>query len=188
MKKPIISSKIVGLLKFVGEIQQLVWERSQKNNQNVILQYILFPIFHCTSRNSSHSKTIKNAKKLSVFGKNDSRSLYNCLQTYITWNFNHISRTYSQIHYKNIWYAKVIITFVITTQVLFFNVFFRKRPAPSCFWVLFIYMVRLDIQLSKEVCCKLPVERAAIYTGGPHTHRDTDARTMRSPAACVLWI
>ena len=31
----------------------------------------------------SHSKTIKNAKKLSVFGKNDSRCLSNFLQTHI---------------------------------------------------------------------------------------------------------
>ena len=31
-KKTIISGKIVGFLKFVGEIQQLVRKRSQKNN------------------------------------------------------------------------------------------------------------------------------------------------------------
>ena len=34
-----------------------------------------------------HSKTIKNAKKLSVFGKNDSRCLSNFLQTHIFWNW-----------------------------------------------------------------------------------------------------
>ena len=31
-KKPAISGKIVGFLKFVDKIQQLVWKRSQKNN------------------------------------------------------------------------------------------------------------------------------------------------------------
>ena len=40
-----------------------------------------------------HSKTIKNTKKLSVFGENDSRRLSNFLQTHIFWKFDHISRT-----------------------------------------------------------------------------------------------
>ena len=31
-KKPTISGKIVGFLKFVGELKQLVRKRSQKNN------------------------------------------------------------------------------------------------------------------------------------------------------------
>ena len=44
-KKPTISGKIVGLLKFVGEIQQLLRKHSQKNNQSVILHYILLPIY-----------------------------------------------------------------------------------------------------------------------------------------------
>ena len=39
------------------------------------------------------SKIIKNAKKLSVFGENDSRRLSNFLQTHIFWNFDHTSRT-----------------------------------------------------------------------------------------------
>ena len=52
--------------------------------------------------NEKHLKTIKNAKKLSVFGKNDSRSLFNLLQTHIFLNFNHNSRTYNQINYRNI--------------------------------------------------------------------------------------
>ena len=49
-----------------------------------------------------HSKTIKNAKKLSVFGENDSRCLSNFLQTRIFKNFDHISRIYNQINYGNI--------------------------------------------------------------------------------------
>ena len=39
------------------------------------------------------SKTIKNAMKLLVFGKNDSHHLSNVFQTNIFWNFDHISRT-----------------------------------------------------------------------------------------------
>ena len=42
-----------------------------------------------------HSKTIKNAKKLAVFGENDSRRLSNFLQTHIFWNFDYISRIYN---------------------------------------------------------------------------------------------
>ena len=36
--------KIVGFLKYVGEIQQLVRKRSQENNSDVVLHYISFPI------------------------------------------------------------------------------------------------------------------------------------------------
>ena len=42
-----------------------------------------------------HSKIIKNAKKLSVFGENNSRCLSNFLQAHIFWNFDHISRIYN---------------------------------------------------------------------------------------------
>ena len=75
-----------------------------------------------------HSKTIKNAKKLSVFGENDSRRLSNFLQTHIFWKFDHISRTYNQINYRNIWFVKVTMIFIMTAQVLF-SIFFRQRPA-----------------------------------------------------------
>ena len=47
-------------------------------------------------------KTIKNAKKLSVFRENDSRRLSNFLETHIFWKFDHFSRTYNQIKYTNI--------------------------------------------------------------------------------------
>ena len=65
---------------------------------------------------------------MSVFGENDSRCLSNFLQTHIFWNFDHISRTYNQINYRNIWFAKVIIILIMTAQVLFFDVFFEKDP------------------------------------------------------------
>ena len=44
-QKPTILPEIVKFLKFVSEIQQLVQKRSQKNNHNVILHYILLPIY-----------------------------------------------------------------------------------------------------------------------------------------------
>ena len=39
-KKPTILTEIVGFLKIVGEIQQLLWKRSQKIYYDVILHYI----------------------------------------------------------------------------------------------------------------------------------------------------
>ena len=86
-----------------------------------------------------HSKTIKIAKKFSIFGENDSRCLSNSLQNHIFWNFDHISRTCNEINYRNIWFEKVIIIFIMTAQLLFFNVFFRKRPAPWWRWAIWNY-------------------------------------------------
>ena len=74
-----------------------------------------------------HSKTRKNAKKMSVFGKNGSRRLSNSLQTYIFWKFHHISRTDNQISYNNIWFAKVAIIDDTSAFLNFF--FFQKMPA-----------------------------------------------------------
>ena len=68
-----------------------------------------------------HSKTIKNTKKLSVFGEND----FNFLQMHIFWNFDHISRIYNQVNCRNIWFEKVIIL-IMTAQVLFY-MFFPKK-------------------------------------------------------------
>ena len=94
-----------------------------------------------------HPKTIKNAKKLSVFGEKDSRRLSNFLQTHIFWNFDHISRICDQINYRNIWFPRVIIILLITAQVLFFNVFSEKDPhlnAVEVFWRI----IRLWFQAS----------------------------------------
>ena len=66
-----------------------------------------------------HSKTIKNAKKLSVFGENDSHHLSNFLRTHIFWNIGHIPRIYNQIFDCRFQIFKKI--------VLFFNVFFPKK-------------------------------------------------------------
>ena len=96
-------------------------KRSQKINYNVILHYISL------SKILPHSKTIKSFKKLSVFGENGSRRLSIFLQTHIFRNFVHISRINNQINYRNIWFPKVIKILIMTTQMLFFNVFFSEK-------------------------------------------------------------
>ena len=75
-----------------------------------------------------HSKTLKNAEKMSVFGENDSTHWSIFFQTHIFWNFDHISRIYDQINYRNIWFLKVIMVLIMTAQVLFFNDFSKKDP------------------------------------------------------------
>ena len=73
-------------------------------------------------------KATKNAKKLSVFGENNCCRLCNFLQTHIFWKFDHISRTYNQINYRNIWFAKVTIIIIMMAQVFFFFlIFFSKK-------------------------------------------------------------
>ena len=62
---------------------------------------------------------------MSVFGKNNSCHLSIFLQTHTFWKFD-ISRTYNQINYKNIWFAKVIMILIMMAQVLLFDVFFEK--------------------------------------------------------------
>ena len=66
-KAKAISVKKVGLLKIVGEIQELVRKRSQKINYDIILHYISLRIYPL------------HFPKLSVFGENDSRRLCNFL-------------------------------------------------------------------------------------------------------------
>ena len=56
---------------------------------------------------------------MSVFGENDSRRLS---------DFDHISRVYNQINYRNISFAKVTIILIMMAQVLFFDIFFEKDP------------------------------------------------------------
>ena len=56
---------------------------------------------------------------MSVFGKNNSCRLSHFLQTHIFLNFDHTSRIYNQINYRNIWFPKVIIILTMTAQELF---------------------------------------------------------------------
>ena len=62
-----------------------------------------------------------------VFGENNSRRLSNFLQTHIFWKIDHISRTYNQINYRNIWFAKVKTILIMMAQVPFFDIFFSKK-------------------------------------------------------------
>ena len=74
-----------------------------------------------------HSKIIKNATKLLVFGEDDSCHLSNFLQTLIFWIFDHISRTYNQINYRNICFAKVTIILTMMAQVFFSTYSLKKN-------------------------------------------------------------
>ena len=65
---------------------------------------------------------------MSVFSGSDSRRLSNFLQTHIFWKLNHISRTYNQSNYSNIWFTKVTIFLIMVAQVLFLPIFFEKDP------------------------------------------------------------
>ena len=64
--------------------------------------------------------------KLSVFGENDFHRSSIFLQTHIFWKFDHISRTYNQINYWNIWFAKVTVILIMMVEVLFFDIFSKK--------------------------------------------------------------
>ena len=66
---------------------------------------------------------------MSVFGENDSHRLCNFSQTHIFWDFDPISRTYNQINYSFIWFAKVTIILIMMAQVLLSDFFiFEKDP------------------------------------------------------------
>ena len=62
-----------------------------------------------------------------TFGESNSRRLSNFLETHIFWKFDHISGTYNQINYRNIWFAKVTIIRITIAQVLFLDVFSPKK-------------------------------------------------------------
>ena len=132
-KKPTILTENVSFLKIVGEIQHTTTstETFTENllRHNFALHFTSY-LSIALSKILPHSKTIKNAKKLSVFGENDSRRLSNFLQTHIFWKFDHISRTYNQINYRNIWFAKVAIILIMmhVKYKCLFDIFFEKIP------------------------------------------------------------
>ena len=64
---------------------------------------------------------------MSVLNENDSCRLSNQLQTHIFWNFDHISRIYNKINYRNMWFPKVIIILIMKAQALFLKVFFSEK-------------------------------------------------------------
>ena len=79
-----MSGKIVGFLKICRRnttaSTKIFKEKELEHNSALhITSYLSIAL----SKILPHSKTIKNAKKLSVFGENDSRRLSNFLQTHI---------------------------------------------------------------------------------------------------------
>ena len=66
---------------------------------------------------------------MTVFDENDSRRLYDFLQTHIFWKFDHISITYNHINYRNISFEKVTVILIMMAQVLFSILFSKKTRA-----------------------------------------------------------
>ena len=98
---------------------------------------------------------------MSVFGENNSRCLSNILQTHISWNFGHIFRTYNHINYRSIWFAKVIIVFIMTAQVLFFDVFSEKEPHLNAVeWYLYFIVINNDSFTNNFDICIISSRRA----------------------------
>ena len=83
-------------------MNEIVNKFSLAGAQRHFALHFTFHLSIALSKILPHSKTIKNTKKLSVFGENDSYRLSNFLQTYIFLNFDHISRIYNQINSRNI--------------------------------------------------------------------------------------
>ena len=129
--KYIISGKIVGFLKFIGEMQQLVRKRSQKNNKDVILHYVSLPIYQLRFPKfcpiQKQLKTLRTCQYLAKWTLACCLSIFLKIHAFL--KFDHISRNGNQINYTNIRSAKIIIILIMTAQKLFL-MFFRKRLAP----------------------------------------------------------
>ena len=124
-KKPTILGKIVGFFEICRRNTTASTETfTEKWLEHNFALHITSYLSIVLSKILSHSKTIKKAKKLSVFGKNGSRRVSNFLQTHNFWKFDHIFRTYNQNNYKKIWFTKVTIIFIMMAQELF----------PTFFW------------------------------------------------------
>ena len=86
-QKPIIITKIFGLLKIVCNIQQRVLLTLKKKNCDVIL-YLCFTSYLLPALVSTHfwilphSETIQNTKKLPIFGEKEYCRFYNFLETF----------------------------------------------------------------------------------------------------------
>ena len=144
--------EIIGLLKTVREIQHLVRKCSQKIHYDLIL-HITSYLSIGLSKILLHSKTVKKAKKLSVFGENDSHRFFYFFANSYFWIFNHISRIYNQINYRNIWFPKVMVILIMTAQVLFFNVFSEKDPHLNATeFPVNIYLLKVNNRSSRKRC------------------------------------
>ena len=76
--------------------------------------HFIFYLSTALSKSLLHSKTVKNDKKLSVYGECNSPKLSKFLKTHIFWEFDHISTIYNQINSRNVWFPKVIIILIMT--------------------------------------------------------------------------
>ena len=87
----------------------------------MIVLYISLPIYQQHIRKFCPIKKIKKTKKLSVFGKNVfcSCCLSNFLKNRIFRNFEHISRIYIWINYRNLWFSKVFHSYQDYTSINF---------------------------------------------------------------------
>ena len=112
---------IVVLFIALADLKQLIYLKI------LFLKTVCVYIYIYIASNFSLLKTVWTSKKLSIFGENDSRRLSYFLQTHIFWNFDHISRIYNQINYRNIWFPNVIIALTMTAQVLLSMFFFSKK-------------------------------------------------------------
>lgn len=62
-----------------------------------------------------------------VSGKSSSCRLANFLEMYSFGKFDHVSRNYNWIKFRIVWFAKVIIIFIKTTQVYIFDMLLEKE-------------------------------------------------------------
>ena len=115
-----ILSKIVGFLKFVSKIRQLLQKCVHRKlvRTNLALHFASY-LSIALSKTQLYWKIIKNAKKELVFRKSDPRRLSNFLQAHMFWKSDYISRTSNRISYRNTWFEKVI--------VILFRFFFSKK-------------------------------------------------------------
>ena len=98
-----------------------------------ITSYFLF--IHCTPQNSSPLKNNKNTQKFSVFGQNNSLRPSNFLQTHISQNSDHSSRTHYQISYRKIRLKKATIIPIMTTQA----------PSFCAYIYIYIYIYKPNV-------------------------------------------
>ena len=101
---------------------------------------ILHFVFAKWAFENSAPITIKTLKNCQFFDGNDSCRLSNYLQTHIFWYFDHISRTYTQIKYKNVWFEKLIIILIRTIEVLIFHMCYVKSPCLNAIGLLTLFL------------------------------------------------
>ena len=125
----------------------------------MIVLYISLPIHQQHIRKFCPIKKIKRTKKLFVFGKNNfcSCCLSNFLQARIFRNFDHISRIYIWISYRNLWFSKIFHSYQDYTSINFrfpsekhtYRVFFLPKKTHLSF--VFLAQRRIDANVYRLV-------------------------------------